>query len=340
MSAEARNQLQRYLSAAVAFAVVLLLVYSLANSGPETPPRNRQLIAFIADSLDVPFKRMEDLFERDHPDIDLILEPSGSVLAGRKVTLGRRCDILAVADHRVIDDLPPEYATWRIDFATNEIVIGGTQMSKHINEISAENWHEVLLRDDVLFGRADPDLDPCGYWTLLCWKLAEKHYGPSGTAEGLYEKLLAKLPPGGRYVREDSHKLMSLVEGTGGIDYAFVYKSQAVDHGLRVVELPPEISLGNARFEELYQSVSVEVPGSDGKTRAIAGKTILYALTVLEGANDPKGARELVGFVLNGGQAMLRESGFPPISPPRLVPRPGVRPPDLGPLVEPSGIQQ
>ena len=269
------------------------------------------------------------------------MAPSGSVLAGRKVALGRRCDILAVADHRVIDDLPPEYATWRIDFATNEIVIGGTQMSKHINEISADNWYEILLRDDVLFGRADPDLDPCGYWTLLCWKLAEKHYGSPGAAEGLYDKLLAKLPPGGRYVREDSHKLMSLVEGTGGIDYAFVYRSQARDHGLRIVELPPQINLGNARFEEFYKSVSVEVTGSDGKPTAISGKTIVYALTILEGANDWEGARGFVGCVLNStGQYLLRESGFPPISSPRPIPRPGLRPPDLGRLIQPSGIQQ
>ena len=323
-----RNTLSKIVAAVFVSGLGYFLLGPSGSSGGRI-----ELRAFIADSLDVAFSRIERRFEELHPDIDLICEPSGSVLAMQKATHGRHCDILAVADSRLIDGIIPTHARWRMDFLTNEIVLVGTQMSKYINEISKDNWPEILLREDVRFGRADASLDPCGYWTLLSWKLADKHYPTAKGEAGIFERLWDRQPQAGRYVREDSHKLLSLVEATGGIDYAFVYRSQAVDHGLRVVDLPAEINLSDPQRERLYQSVSIEVK-RDGKAETITGKVILYSMTIMNDCKDVEAATRFVRFVLGEiGQGLLKEAGFPPIHPARLHRRAGTETPDFGALV-------
>jgi len=343
----ARSSPTTLLSAVVAAIVVAGLVAylvarraSCGRAAPEPEARSREVVAFIADSLDLCFSRIKKQFEAANPDIELIFEPSGSVLAGRKVSSGRRCDLLAVADDRVITDLMPGHASWHLDFCRNEIVIAGTQMSRYINEIDGSNWYEVLLRDDVSFGRADPRDDPCGYWTLLCWKLADRHYPATAGGGTIYERLIKKMPAEGTYVRSDSHQLMSLVETTGGIDYGFVYRSQAVDHGLRVVELPAEVNLSDPGQEALYRSVSIDVPGKDGKARRVTGKSIVYAITVLDRCRDLDAATKFVRYVLDApGNKVLVDSGFPPISPARLTELPSAKAPDFGDLVA-KGTEQ
>ncbi len=71
--------------------------------------------------------------------------------------------------------LRPEFATFNIRFASNEMVIAYTDRSAHRSDLSATSWPEVLLRDDVTYGRADPNRDPCGYRTEMLFQLAERH---------------------------------------------------------------------------------------------------------------------------------------------------------------------
>ena len=324
---------RKALSKIISVAFILALGYFLLKPGVPSGTGRTELRAFIADSLDVAFSRIEREFEKVHPEIDLICEPSGSVLATHKATHGRHCDILAVADSRLIDGMIPEHTKFRLDILTNEIVLAGTQMSRYINEINQENWPEILMRNDVHFARADASLDPCGYWTLLTWKLADKHYPVVEGQADIFTRLWSRQPEGGRYVREDSNRILSLVEATGGIDYAFVYRSQASDHGLRIVDLPPEINLGDPQCEEIYKSVSIEVK-RDGGAEIINGKVILYAMTIMNGCKALEAATKFVRFVLGkGGQTLLTEAGFPPIHPARLHRHSGTEIPDFGSLV-------
>ncbi len=87
-----------------------------------------------------------------------------------------------------IELIVPEYASWSIRFATNEIVIAFQEKARYASEINSQNWMDILLRDDVTYARSDPDSDPCGYRTVLTFKLAENYYSRPGLAEKLQSK--------------------------------------------------------------------------------------------------------------------------------------------------------
>ena len=141
-------------------------------------------------ALSVPFKQLKEIYEKRNPGIKILMEPAGSLVCARKITeLKKPCDIMASADYFVINELLiPEYANWSIRFATNEIVIAYNDKAKYALEINSSNWIDILLRDDVLFSRSDPDTDPCGYRTVLTMKLAEKYYNKPGMTDKLVSK--------------------------------------------------------------------------------------------------------------------------------------------------------
>ena len=121
---------------------------------------------------------MEKAFEAQYPKVDLQREASGSQKAARKVSdLKKPCDIMASADYTVIDKLiVPKYADWNIRFATNQLVLCYTDKSAHAEDVGADNWYEILQKKGVVWGHSDPNLDPCGYRSLMVMQLAETHY--------------------------------------------------------------------------------------------------------------------------------------------------------------------
>jgi molybdate/tungstate transport system substrate-binding protein len=77
---------------------------------------------------------------------------------------------------------------WNIRFATNQLVLCYTDKSRFAKEINADNWRKILSRKGVIWGHSDPNLDPCGYRSLMVLQLAEKFY----KQPGLYDRLIAK----------------------------------------------------------------------------------------------------------------------------------------------------
>ena len=284
----------------------------------------KKIIVFHAGSLSVPFKNMAKEYERNNPGIRILLEPAGSLVCARKITeLKKPCDIMASADYFVIDELLiPGYADWGIKFATNAIVIAFTNRSKYSGEINAENWPRILLRNDVIYGRSDPDSDPCGYRSVLTMMLAEKFYD----LPGLAEKLTAK---NRNYIRPKEVDLIALAE-SNAIDYMFQYKSVALQHGFRFIELPAEISLSDPTKDEVYRSVTLEIAGtSPGNRMMVAGSYINYSLTLLRDAPSGDEATAFIDFILGPeGARILRESGQEPLVPP-VTDNPGLIPDPL-----------
>ncbi|MBN1884749.1 MAG: extracellular solute-binding protein [Candidatus Krumholzibacteriota bacterium] len=293
-------------------AVLLVAASPLFAGGISCGGDTDDIIVFHAGSLSVPFRRIADDFEAAHPGVRVLLEAAGSRSCARKIAdLGRPADVMASADYTVIDELLiPEHASWNIRFASNEMAIVYRTGSTRAGEISVENWHEVLLDDAVAFGRSDPDSDPCGYRAVLTAKLAERYYGVPGLAARLLRK-------DGAFIRPKETDLIALLE-SGAIDYAFLYRSVAMQHGLPFLVLPDEINLKRADLAGLYAAVEVEVSGRrPGTTIVKRGAPMVYGVTIPRQAPHQALALAFVEYLLDAerGMAAMEAAGQPSVVP-------------------------
>ena len=271
-----------------------------------------ELTVFHAGSLSVPFREVSALFEQRHPGVTVKAEAAGSRDCARKISdLGRSCDVFGSADYKVVENLlMPEHADFNIRFATNEMAIVYTQDSGKHGEISSDNWYDILLDDDIAFGRSDPNSDPCGYRTAMVFQLAEKYYGAPGLATTLAEK------HGHRYIRPKETDLLALLEA-GEIDYLFIYRSVGEQHGLKILRLPDEVNLRSPDLVDLYATATVQVTGKrPGEFVARTGAPIVYSVTIPKAAKNRDLAEAYVALLLSpDGQAIMSRCGQEPLVP-------------------------
>jgi len=287
-----------------------------------------KVVVFHAGSLSVPFAVMEKAFETKYPAYDLVREAAGSRACARKITdIGKPADVMASAAYKVIDTLLiPEYAKFNVQFVTNEMAIAYTVKSKYADEINEKNWIEIFLREGVKVGHSNPNLDPCGYRSILVTQLAEKYY----KKPGFYEKLLGY---GSRYengkenrakviVRPKETDLLGLLEA-GAYDYLYIYKSVAQQHGLKYLTLPPQVSLKEKRYSDFYEQASIQITGKKpGEWINKKGAAMVYGITAVENSakglpKNREGAVAFVNFVLSPeGQKIMQENGQGVINPP------------------------
>ncbi|MFL5578389.1 MAG: extracellular solute-binding protein, partial [Gemmatimonadaceae bacterium] len=189
-----------------------------------------------------------------------------------------------------------------------------TPRSRGAGEITPENWWRVLQRPGVEVGRADPNLDPNGYRTLLTLQLAERFYGRPGLAA----RLLAASPP--RNLRPKEADLVGLLQA-GELDYVWSYESIAQAAGLPYVTLPPRIDLGAAAESAYYAAASVRVRGRTPRdTVLFRGQPIVYAFAVPRRAPHPALAEQFAAFLLSDdGKAALRAARLDALDRPVLV---------------------
>ena len=271
-----------------------------------------ELIVFHAGSLSVPFKQIAEAFQKEHPGVKVLAEAAGSRDCARKITdLARPCDVMAASDYAVIDTLLiPKNADWNIKFAGNEMAIVYGEKSRHAGEITAENWPQILLKDDVAFGRADPNADPCGYRTILTMKLAEAHYKQPGLADTFLKK-------DARFIRPKETDLLALLE-TQSIDYLFLYRSVEEQHGLKWLALPDAINLKKPELAEQYRKATVDITGDKpGAVVTQKGEPMVYGVTIPKNAPNPKAALAFVAFLLDKdkGLAIMAKNGQPSVVP-------------------------
>ena len=308
---------------------------SASDNGNGSPKvHSGTLTVLHAGSLKIPFAKLEEVFEAEHPGIDVQCEAAGSAATIRKVTeLHKEADVVASADYSLIPGMMyPEYADWYLQFARNQIVLAYTGESRYADEINASNWYEILRRDAVRFGFSNPNDDPCGYRSQMTIQLAEAHYGDDMIYEDLIEanSALAMVydAANGTYTLnmpasesiDPSAKLMvrsmemELIAGldAGEIDYYFIYRSVAEQHGQSFVELPAEIDLSSVTYADTYKTVQVVQANGN----LVTGKPVVYGITVPENARDPGMGLEFVKLVVsNEGQQIFVDLGQPPIVP-------------------------
>ena len=286
--------------ALLAFLMVSVLAVSAA--GCATTTQNKAtLTVFHAGSLAAPFDQIAKEFEKQNPNVTVQREAAGSVETVKKISeLNKTADVVATADWTPIDTYlyKNNLTKWYAQFATNSMVVMYTNKSKYSSEINTTNWYQVLTRPDVQVGRANPDLDPNGYRTLMVWQLAEKFYNKPR----LYDRLLAQAPV--KNVREKETDLIAILQ-SGQIDYAWNYKSVALQQNLSYIALPPQIDLSNPQYNSLYKTVNVTSAG-----KQVNGSVIEYGITIPNNAPNPDLAAQFVQFVLGPtGSKIMEDNG-------------------------------
>jgi len=290
---------------------------------------------FHAGSLSVPFNIMESVFEKQYPYIDVRREVSGSVKAVRKIIdLHKSCDVIAVADYTLIPKMMfPIYTDYVKLFARNELVLCYTPKSKYSQEINSQNWYKILSRPDVKWGFSNPNDDPCGYRTVIAIGLASLYYHKPDLMKKLLSPYInlswqnskneiifsspSNLKTTGHkiFIRHKSVELLGLIE-SGAIDYAFEYKSVALQHKLLFITLPPEINLSELKHASFYNQVKIKL--ANGKT--ISGKPIVYGISTLKTSSHPKEAKLWENFVTGEkGKKILKDSFQIPIFPLKVI---------------------
>ncbi|MCD4674013.1 MAG: extracellular solute-binding protein, partial [Anaerolineaceae bacterium] len=252
-------------------------------------------------------------------------------------------DVLLSADHALIPmlmyaqtmpdtDIP--YADWYLKFASNRMALAYTENSKYADEITPENWVEILSREDVRIGLADPRFDASGYRTLMLMKLAEKHYQQEGIFSDIFSgqfttpirdldredhttilvpEILEPRSNSRILLRGSSIQLLSLLD-SGDIDYALEYESVVAQHGLQKISLPDEINMGSAAHLAAYEQVQVLLDFQRFATvkPEFTGELITYGLSIPANAPQPDLAIEYIQFLLSEeGQAIMNANHHP-----------------------------
>jgi molybdate/tungstate transport system substrate-binding protein len=240
--------------------------------------------------------------------VTLLLEGSGSVEVCRKLTaLGRTCDVLALADNRLVTELLPGVCSWRIDFAADELVLGVGVRAPHVEE-AERDWAAAVLRDGLRLARANANTSPLGYRTLLALMLQERL-----GATGLHDGFLARCPK----VLDDVERLSALLK-SGEVDYAMVYRSTCVAHGIRWIALDPRVNLGSVDVD--YSAARVSFPRLKAGAQEIVtvrGAPAVWTLTEPAGIAHPTAADAVIADLLTRTVA-LDAVGLRPIHRPRF----------------------
>lgn len=312
----------------LASSLLIIAVMAVALLATTKNPANNggEIIVCNAGSLTIPLKQLaQDYTEKT--GIKVLLEPSGSVDAVRKVTdLHKNCDLIAVADYRLIPlYMYPKYANWYIEFASNKLVLvySGQKTDKTLYEALNQ-----MLSGQAKYGFSDPNRDPCGYRSVGVIGLLSLYLHNMSILENLVIKkipgatfnltgdtLNIYIPPsftptGNLVVRPKSIQLISLVE-SGELEYAFEYQSVAVQHNLSYIKLPDNVNLGNPIYSKNYSKVIVHILVGTSNEKSITMAPIVYGLTVPTTAKHPNEALDFAKYILKNGRTVFDDLGQP-----------------------------
>ncbi|MHB8377189.1 MAG: extracellular solute-binding protein [Dehalococcoidia bacterium] len=287
-----------------------------------------KLTIFAAGTLANPFNAIDKAFSANYPNVTLQPQFGGSVKEVKQVTeLGQQADVVGVADYSVIPKYmfgaggKTRYANWYIGFVTNAITFVYTSKSKGASQITPQNWYTVLAEPGVQIGRSNPDTDPSGYQTLQMLKLAETFYGKPGLSDAILKNAPQK------NIRDTETELIGALEA-GQIDYLAIYRSDALQHHLKYLDLPADINLSDASKAAAYKTAVVHTANG-----ALTAAPIIYALTIPTNAAHADWGLKWLEFALGPeGRKVMSDAGFGIVSP-ALANNPGAVPAALQGLV-------
>lgn len=263
------------------------------------------LTVYAAGTLAIPFERVNEQFEKLHPNVAVQAQFGGSVMMARRIAdLHQHADVYASADYTVIPEILGNagYTSWFIGFASNAVTLAYTPKSSGAKQIDPRNWYRVVSRPGVVIGRSDPNTDPSGYQFLQMLSLASGYYHNPG----LKQAVLENAPKDA--MRNTETSLVSALQ-LGQIDYLAIYTSTAKSHHLEYLRLPADIDLSDPSKSDLY---------ARGRAMTAKGilhaKPIIYAVTIPSSAENQALATEYVRFLIGPeGRKILTQSGLAPL---------------------------
>ena len=120
-----------------------------------------------------------------------------------------------------------------------------------------------------------------------------------------------------RYVRPTETDLLALLE-SNTIDYIFLYRSVAQQHGLKFLILPDTVNLKSVELSDVYAKASVEISGKKpGTFITKKGAPMVYGITIPKNAENPEVAEAFVAFILEKeqGRQIMVDLGQPSVIP-------------------------
>ncbi len=236
-------------------------------------------------------------------------EGRGSTAIANLIREGLRTpDVFISADTAAIESLRGpsgrDTAKWYTTFASTRMQIAYSAKSKFAADFAAaargtKPWYAVLQQPGIVVARTDPAQDPKGYRVLMVMQLAETFYRQLGLAKSILGE--------DRNAEQIVPEEVALARlQTGEVDAIWAYSTESISRGLDVVDLPPQINLGDPKESAFYFAASVTVG-----TKTYRGAPIVYAVTIPTNATNPSGGAAFVAFLLGAkGKALLARAGL------------------------------
>ena len=322
-------------------AVIIIVVAGVGIYGYNTyltSSESGTLTIYAAASLANQMNDTAAEFKNQHPNVDVQIHYGGSSdLISQITQLNKPADIMASADYGLIDQqLMPDFASWNLMYARNELVMAYTDESQNSSQINGDNWYQILNQSDVKFGLADPNSAPAGYRGVMMMQLANSYYNnsnifndlivqnsaitsqPNGT--GYVISSPSNLNPSSKIVSRPAVRDLMPVLQSGAVDYVFVYKSDAdqqASSGVKYIQLPDQLRLSDVSFEPIYSNIKLtQFSDSNNQTKSVTLTPIVYGVTILNNAPERDLAVQFMELFLSStGTRIAEESFLDPISP-------------------------
>lgn len=324
----------KIIAAIIIIIIAVIGVGVYAYTSTNSTQGKTVLTIYAADSLGQSMNATAKAFEATHPNVTVQIQYGGSSALISQITqLNKSVDIMASADYGLIDSkLMPNYTSWNLQYARNELVIAYTNKSKYSNEINGQNWYQIFSKDNVTYGFSDPNSDPAGYRALMMMQLANSYYNNNNIFSSLVENntAITSTANGTGYIinapssinptskvtiRPAATDLMPLLQ-SGTLDYVIIYKSVAQQQNMSYVELPNELSLKNTSYSADYKKISLVQNNGTNQSKTIQLTPIVYGITVLSNSPQSQLAEEFVQLVIStNGTQILQNSHQEPIVP-------------------------
>ncbi|MBI4446632.1 MAG: substrate-binding domain-containing protein [Acidobacteria bacterium] len=261
--------------------------------------RREQVVLFCPESLTPLLEQATIRFEKNHPGIAVQMQ-SAPDFDNLALVYEQRAHphLLLTEDARLIPLFAGQNFHEAYAFLGDEIVLAFHKDPSADGHVLA-NWYDFLNES---YGILDPRRLPAGYYAHLLWKLAEVHYG----FPGFYRRTLERLSP--KWIHSEQEALIGQLRA-GNLDFAFVYRSLAVQQQLAHLRLPARISLTEDSYDNFYGLVFYHVQPRSLRRFEVKGAPLRYGVALRD--NSATAAQAVFRFLLSAEfQELAQELGY------------------------------